>query len=240
MALDRVSNTLCRLAVLALLGSTVSSAVAASTCYGTSSQGRLEGGVQLPVSGTNFTAYTPLGAQLGRTWVHASVATVMLAAWRQLETTAPGVTYVYGETGHAKGGPMPPHRTHEAGISVDFMVPVRDGAGRSVRLPASAANKYGYAWEFDGAGKADGLTIDYEALAEHLVQLDRAGKQLKAPIQRVIFDPRLTAHLYTTRHGAAMRALPFMKQKPWIRHDEHYHVDFAIPCRPYQRSPDIG
>lgn len=233
MALDRLSNTIGRLAVVALVAGTASGASAASTCYGTPSHGRLEGGAQLPVSGKNFTAYTPLGAQLDRTWVHDAVAGVMLAAWRELETTAPGVTFVYGETGHARGGPLPPHRTHEAGVSVDFMVPVRDGAGRSVRLPGSAANKYGYAWEFDGAGKADGLTIDYEALAEHLVQLDRAGKQRNTPIQRVIFDPRLTAHLYATRHGAAMRALPFMKQKPWIRHDEHYHVDFAIACRPY-------
>jgi len=22
-----------------------------------------------------------------------------------------------------------------------------------------------------------------------------------------------------------------MKAKPWVRHDEHYHVDFAVPCK---------
>ena len=210
-----------------------STTAAASVCYGTPGHGRLQDGVQLPVSGNNFAAYTPMGAQLGRTWVHASVAQALLAAWQQLETAAPGVTYVYGETGHAAGGPMPPHRTHEAGISVDFMVPVRDLKGQSVRLPATALNKFGYAWEFDGAGKADGLTIDYEALGAHLLALDRAGKQAHAPIQRVIFDPRLMEHLFKTQYGVALRALPFMRQKPWIRHDEHYHVDFAIDCRPY-------
>jgi penicillin-insensitive murein endopeptidase len=26
--------------------------------------------------------------------------------------------------------------------------------------------------------------------------------------------------------------LRFMKNKPWVRHDEHYHVDFAVPCKP--------
>ena len=25
----------------------------------------------------------------------------------------------------------------------------------------------------------------------------------------------------------------FMKGKPWVRHDEHYHVDFAAPCKPH-------
>ncbi|MDQ2823306.1 MAG: replication initiation protein [Pseudomonadota bacterium] len=176
--------------------------------------------------------YSTFGASLGRNWVHAPVAQAMLAAYRQLEGSTPGVTYVYGETGLAAGGPIKPHRTHEAGISVDFMVPVRDAAGRSVPLPASARNKFGYAWEFDAAGKAAGLTIDFEALGEHLYQLALAGKQLNAPIGRVIFDSRYRNQLLTTRHGAFLRTLPFMQQTPWIRHDEQYHVDFALSCQP--------
>lgn len=208
-------------------------AAAASTCFGTPSHGRLQDGAQLPSSGKNFVVYSTLGASLGRNWVHASVAQTMLTAYRQLEGSAPGIRYVYGETGLAAGGPMKPHRTHEAGISVDFMVPVRDAAGRSVPLPASALNKFGYGWEFDTMGKAEELTIDFEAIGEHLYQLALAGKQLHAPIGRVIFDPRYLDQLFKTRHGAFLRTLPFMQQKPWIRHDEHYHVDFAIPCNPF-------
>lgn len=70
-------------------------------------------------------------------------------------------------------------------------------------------------------------------MGEHLYQLALAGKAQQAPIGRVIFDPRLTEQLFKTRHGAFLRALPFMQQKPWTRHDEHYHVDFALPCRPF-------
>jgi penicillin-insensitive murein endopeptidase len=219
-------------AVLVVLAS-LAPAAAASICFGTPGHGRLQEGVQLPSSGKNFAVYSTLGAQLGRNWVHSAVAQTMLASYRQLETTAPGISYLYGETGHAAGGPMRPHRTHEAGISVDFMVPVRDSASRAVLLPATALNKFGYAWEFDAAGKADGLTIDFEAIGEHLYQLALAGKQMHAPIGRVIFDPRLMEQLFKTRHGAFLRTLPFMQQKPWIRHDEHYHVDFALSCAPF-------
>ena len=208
-------------------------ASAASTCFGTPSHGRLESAEQLPVRGKNFEAYSALGAQLGRTWVHASVAELVVAVYGQLETSAPGVRYVYGETGRSHGGPMPPHRTHEAGISVDFMVPVRDAAGRSVPLPSSLTNKFGYALEFDDTGKAGGYMIDFEAVGEHLYALAGAGQRMQVPVGRVIFDPRLMEQLFKTRHGAALRALPFMRQKPWIRHDEHYHVDFAISCRPF-------
>jgi penicillin-insensitive murein endopeptidase len=232
--MSRASERLCRDAGVALLAlASALPASAASTCFGTTGHGRLECGVQLPARGVNFSAYSPLGAQLGRNWVHASVANLLVAVYGQLATTAPGVRYVYGETGRAHGGPMPPHRTHEAGISVDFMVPVRDAAGRSVPLPSSLSNKFGYALEFDVAGKAGAYTIDFDALGEHLYQLAAAGQRAKVPVERVIFDPRLMAHLFKTRHGAALRALPFMRQKPWIRHDEHYHVDFAIACRPY-------
>jgi penicillin-insensitive murein endopeptidase len=219
------------MALLALASSLP--AAAKSVCFGTPSHGRLQGGEQLPVRGVNFEAYSALGAQLGRNWVHASVAQLLITVYGQLETAAPGVHYVYGETGRANGGPMPPHRTHEAGISVDFMVPVRDAAGRSVPLPSSLSNKFGYALEFDAAGKAGAYTIDFEALGEHLYQLANASQRARVPVGRIIFDPRLMPHLFKTRHGAALQALPFMRQKPWIRHDEHYHVDFGIACRPF-------
>ena len=55
------------------------------------------------------------------TWFEALQATEA-----ELERTQPGVKFVYGETGWPDGGPMPPHRTHRNGMSVDFMVPVRD------------------------------------------------------------------------------------------------------------------
>ena len=25
--------------------------------------------------------------------------------------------------------------------------------------------------------------------------------------------------------------IQFSKRRSWVRHDEHYHVDFAIPCK---------
>jgi hypothetical protein len=38
--------------------------------------------------------------------------------------------------------------------------------------------------------------------------------------------------LFATQRGAYLQQhLNFMKGKPWVRHDEHYHVDFAIPCK---------
>ncbi|MHA4867824.1 hypothetical protein ACXZ1M_08995 [Duganella sp. PWIR1] len=77
----------------------------ASTCHGTVARGRLEQGVQLPQQGANFAAYSTVGVQLGRTYVHSAVHAVILDAYRALLQSAPGKTFVYGETGLAAGGP---------------------------------------------------------------------------------------------------------------------------------------
>jgi penicillin-insensitive murein endopeptidase len=206
--------------------------VMASTCYGTVAHGRLEQGVQLPKEGANFAAYSTLGVQLGRTFVHDAVRDVVVATYRTLEQAAPGKTFVYGETGLAQGGPIRPHKTHQAGLSVDFMVPVLNAAGASVPLPGNVTNKFGYGIEFDKSGRFEDLRIDYEAIAEHLYQLSRTADAHNIGITRVIFDPVLTPPLFATRRGPYLRQhLHFMKERPWIRHDEHYHVDFAVGCR---------
>ena len=130
---------------------------------------------------------------------------------------------------------MPPHRTHQNGLSVDFMVPVIDKSGASVALPGSPANQFGYGWEFGSDGRAGALSIDFDAMAEHLYRLSIAAKRRNIAIDKVIFDAALMPALLRTNRGPYLRHhLSFMKKRPWIRHDEHYHVDFALPCAPLQ------
>jgi len=148
-----------------------------STCYGNPAHGRIEGAVALPAQGNNFEPYAQRGVELGRTWVHASVRDIVVDAYRALETGQPDITFVYGETGLQTGGPMPPHRTHQAGVSVDFMVPVRGADGRPATLPRSAAQRFGYGLEFDSGGRWQGYRIDHgnpgiDGVSEPVVWLD--------------------------------------------------------------------
>jgi penicillin-insensitive murein endopeptidase len=206
---------------------------AESQCHGTVSKGRIENSVKLPASGRNFTAYSALGVAAGRTHVHSKVADILLAAYDELAQAQPSNVYVYGETGWASGGRFRPHRTHQNGLSVDFFVPVRNAAGQSVPLPTGVTNKLGYDIEFDRAGKHGEYTIDFPALAEHLYQLHLAAQAQGAGLSLVILDPAYLPRLFATERGPYLRGtLPFMKGQPWVRHDEHYHVDFSVPCKP--------
>ncbi len=213
------------------------SLAADSICYGTPANGRIERAVQLPKRGKNFQAYSTVGVTLGRTYAHARVTGAIIDAYSTLEHAAPGKRFVYGETGFQSGGRFKPHKTHQNGLSVDFMVPVLDEKGRSVPLLGSASNRYGYDIEFDANARyrVDAkhvLRIDFEAMAEHLYALDRSAKSSGAPIDRVIFDPAYLPKLFATRRGPYLwRMVEFTRGKVWWRHDEHYHVDFAAKCR---------
>lgn len=202
---------------------------APSVSMGRKAAGRLENGKRLPTAGANFVAYSRLGALLGRNGVHGDVRATILDAYRELERTQPGLTFVYGETGWPSGGRLRPHRTHQNGLSADFMVPVRDADGTPRTLPTAPWRKFGYAVEFDAEGRAGDLRIDFDAVAAHLLALERAAARHGLAIELVILAPELRARLARTTQGrVAVQRLPFMQGNAWVRHDDHYHVDFRL------------
>src|SRR5262245_64428390 len=94
-------------------------------------------------------------------------------------------------------------------------------------------NRFGYAIEFDADGRFGDYAIDFDAAAEHLYQLNAAAKARGVSLALVILDPPYLPKLFGVARGPFLRQnLEFMKGAAWVRHDEHYHVDFAVPCRP--------
>ena len=203
-----------------------------STCYGSTAKGYLEQGAQLPAEGANFIGYSTIARLAGRTYVHSAVNEIVLAAYKYLETDPPNKVNKYAETGFEDGGQFKPHKTHRNGLSVDFMTPVLDADGQSVHLPTHPLNKFGYDIEFDSNDHYDGLQIDYEAIAAHIVALHKQAKAQGYDLWRVIFDPSLQPKSYKTPYGEYLKHnVQFSTKRAWVRHDEHYHVDFDIPCR---------
>lgn len=203
-----------------------------STCYGSTSNGRLENGVQLPSNGNNYIGYSSIARIAGRTYVHSTVKDIIVNSYRKLETEQPEKVYKYAETGFKQGGQFKPHKTHRNGLSVDFMTPVINSKGKSVHLPTNPLNKFGYNIEFNESGKYKKLSIDYEALAAHIVELHKEAKSQGYDLWRVIFDPKLQPDLFKTKYSNYLRKnINFSKKRSWVRHDEHYHVDFEVPCK---------
>ena len=207
-------------------------AKADSTCFGTTSNGRLENSCKLPASGENFTSYSTVLRVVGRTYVHCTVEEIVLNAYASLSKTHPDIIYVYGETGKTNGGSFKPHKTHQNGLSVDFMSPVVKTNGESVPLPTHALNRYGYDIDFTLAGEYKDLLLDYEALAAHIAALKAAASEAGVGIWRVLFDPKMQPALKKTKAWPEISDLTFSKRRSWVRHDDHFHIDFVIPCEP--------
>ena len=203
-----------------------------SQCFGSVKDGRLAYGVWLPYWGDNYRAYHWSGWLLGRANAHTSIKAVMQASYAELAETKPELRFTYGEISWPWGGQLWPHITHRNGEAVDFFVPVRRRSnGRSVFFPANLFNKLGYDFDFDSKGKTERYVIDYDAMAAHLLALGKAAKRAGTPIRRVIFDPKLQPLLLKTKSGRALSKLyHFSKRRSWVRHDDHYHVEFELPC----------
>lgn len=203
---------------------------APSRSIGTTANGRLENGKRMPSGGPNWRTYSHLGSLLGRQCVHGALRSCVLDAYAALGKSAPDQRFVLGETGWPSGGPFPPHRTHRNGLSVDFMVPLRAATtGKPRRFPTAPWTRFGYDLEFDAAGRRGSSRIDFEAIALHLQALHDAGPRHGVRIARVILTPEYLPLLRATEAGRRLpRDLPFMTRPAWIRHDEHYHVDFEV------------
>ena len=202
-----------------------------SRCYGITSNGYIENAIQLPEVGKNFISYNKVAHFLGRTYVHSKVSKIIILSYKKLEILNPNTIFKYAETGLINGGIFKPHKTHQNGLSVDFMVPVKNKMGQSIYFPTNIGNKFGYDIEFDHEGIFENYEIDFEAMASHLKELDQTAKEMGVSLSRVIFDPKLQFKLLKTKNGEYIsNFIKFSKKRSWVRHDEHYHVDFNIPC----------
>jgi len=203
-----------------------------SVCHGTVATGSLEAGRRLPYSGQNYRAYSLLGFALGRTFVHGAVRNAMRDAFAELSKSHPELRFVYAESGWPWGGSFAPHKSHANGTAADFFVPVRTLDGQVSEQSTWPFNLFGYANSFDKAGRSGSLKLDFDAMALHLLALDRAARANGIRIRRVIFDVGLQPKLAASGPGAqVIGRLSFNKQQAWVKHDEHYHVDFDVPCR---------
>lgn len=202
-----------------------------SRSVGTSLDGYLVNGKRLPTRGENFRAYGYLPAALGRNALHGRVRKVVLQAFKAVHGELPDVTFRYAECGWPGGGRLRPHLTHQAGLSFDLLVPVRDKDGPTV-LKTHLWNRYGYDVAFDHSGwcAAQQCRIDVDAMAAYLHALADAVEAEGLKIRLVVFAPDLQPLLFAAaRGGGLVDRIPFSKKQQWVRHDEHIHVEFMNP-----------
>lgn len=110
------------------------------------------------------------------------------------------------------------------------MVPLRSAAGEVTTLPTWPWTRFGYDLEFDAQGRRGAQHIDFEAIALHLAALERAARQHGTRIERLILAPEFLPLLWAAPSGHGLKSrIAVLRGPAWVRHDEHYHVDFTAP-----------
>lgn len=200
-----------------------------SISVGGVADGRIEGARTIPPWGEGYTTYSILGAALGRQYVDGRVGEALTGAFAVRARAEPGREFVVGETGWPRGGRFRPHRTHRNGRSVDLFMPLLSDGRSFPSLSIWPWNKFGYSLEFDEQGRLGDTSIDFEALAALLLELERqaAGRELR--IEKIIITPEYVPLLLQTKSGRHLGSLAeVITRKPvWVRHDEHIHIDFG-------------
>ena len=77
--------------------------------------------------------------------------------------------------------------------------------------------------------------IDFESVAELLVEIDRQAQAHGLVVDGIIVAPEYVERVLSAKvAGIRQLSQRFMRTPAWVRHDEHLHIDFCLvtPAKP--------
>ncbi|CAG5081378.1 penicillin-insensitive murein endopeptidase [Parvicella tangerina] len=203
-----------------------------SQSKGSVSNGSLENGKLLPFSGTNYQYFDTTSYLMGRGFMNDKVKTTVLSTYQRCEKEISGRHFYLMECANQNGGKIFPHRTHQNGLSVDFMMPLNQNNKPYYDLDKLGGQHYLLAFDYEGRYLDDpSIQIDFEVVAKHLLLLEQQANEVGLKIKKVIIHTELKDELYAGKYGQQLKSSNIYVVKalsPLINalHDDHYHVDF--------------
>jgi len=206
-----------------------------SIITGSVAMGGLDNSYLLPYKGNNFSYFSPISYYVfDDAYTHEKVFKTLLSAYAICEKTNPNVKYHIMECSRKNGGNMLFHKTHENGLSVDFMIPIKKNNRQYKLLDQLGLWHYLLSFDNDGNNKLiKNAQLDFESMARHILALDDASKVHGIRIKKVLFKIELKDNFYATPAGKEVRrrGIYLAKALPKVvnnMHDDHYHVDFEL------------
>jgi len=203
----------------------------ASTSKGSVSNGSLENGKLLPYNGPNFWYFDKGSYLSSRGFVHSKVKKTVLDSYKNLEVLSDR-NWCIMEASNQKGGKLYPHRTHQNGMSIDFMMPLKKDNKPYYQLDSSGTMHYLMTFDDNGyhAKKKD-VQIDFDAVGLHIIELEKAARKNGLKIKKIIIKIELKDELYASKYGATIKKKGIYVVKGLTKminalHDDHYHIDF--------------
>jgi penicillin-insensitive murein DD-endopeptidase len=205
-----------------------------SRSEGDFAHGKLENAYLFPFSGNNYSYFSIFSYYImDNAYMHSKMYNTIQSSYKTCEETCEGIKFKTMECANKEGGKMAIHRTHQLGLSADFMVVKKNKAGNQSRfLDYFGMAHYLHGFDSNGSHQVFKNTqIDFETCAKHILALDDAAKKNGLKLSKVILKLDLHDNLFATPSGKEIkrRDIYFAQWMPTFidnLHDDHYHVDF--------------
>lgn len=203
-----------------------------SISVGTTGKGQLFHGKCMPFMGKNFRYFSEYSYLQGRAFTHHKVKKTVLDAYEKLDKLYPGRKFGLMELSKEKGGKLWPHHTHQNGMSVDLMTPLKKNGSPYYGLDDKGIMHY--MLDFDNKGcYEDDIEVyaDFDLVAHHVLLLDECARMNGLKVKKVILKVEWKDLLFATSHGKQLKQRGIYFAKILAKtvnelHDEHFHVDF--------------
>lgn len=203
-----------------------------SKSIGTVSNGKLENGKIVPFYGSNYTYFDRDSYLASRAFTSDVVKSIVLDTYDKLNTEYPNRKFYLMELSNREGGEIYPHRTHQNGLSVDFMMPKIRNDKPDYSL--DTLGKQHYTLQFNDRGEYlqdTSIKVDFDLIAKHILLLNKEAKKWGYAIEKVIIKIEYKNTLFKTPNGKILEKSGIYLVKnlsPLINtiHDDHFHIDF--------------
>jgi penicillin-insensitive murein DD-endopeptidase len=205
-----------------------------SISRGSVSQGTIKNAKIMPYSGNNFRYFDSASYVNGRGFSNKKVVDAVIQSYETMAVLSPTRNFCIMECSNENGGKLQPHRTHQNGLSVDFMIPVVKNRKPFEELDKTGAEHYWLTFDKNGVFIEDTtISIDFELVAMHILALKEAAQKNGIRISKILIHTDLKNNLFLGPNGQKLKTSGvYFAQKldPIINalHDDHYHVDFEI------------
>jgi penicillin-insensitive murein endopeptidase len=203
-----------------------------SISVGTVSSGKLLNGKLFPFYGPNYTYFDAQSYLAGRGFIHSVIRDIVLESYKQLEVSEPERHFYIMECSNEHGGQIYPHRTHQNGTSVDFMMPKLKNDEPYTDLDHLGGDHYWLSFDNQGKYSKDpSIVIDFNLIAKHILILNEKAKKEGYKIAKVIIKIEFKDELFETEYGKKLKesGIYIVRNLNALinsLHDEHYHIDF--------------
>lgn len=206
-----------------------------SNSIGEYHNGSIKNSYRIPRKGNNFIYFSRFSYYiLGSAYVNSKVYQTILDTYQELGQKYPERKFRIMECSKKNGGKMLIHRTHQNGLSTDFMTPLIKKNKKQKYYNAYGALRYLLNFDENGILRSNKkVAIDFNSMAEHILILEKYARKNGLKIKKVIFKIDLKDELFKTDNGEKIKAkgIYFAQHLTPIlntAHDDHYHVDFEL------------